>query len=509
MSLEVTLRNAVSGLAVTQKNIEVVSRNVSNGQTEGYTRKIHKQEARDPRIGGVNALDAVRIVDEAMRRDLALQEGKVANFTVREAALGRIEAVNVDPEDELSLSSVFGRLREAFSELSSSPESPALQQAVISNATSLTETIRRLAGVYEDERDRTQTDIAASITKVNNLLENIANLNDSISTAVKAGRKVPDLEDQRDQAIKSLSEEMNVTVVSRQDGTVAVLTSNGRTLVDRTAFTFSFTPTKTDNGTYYPGGGINGILLGGDDITDEIIGGRIGGYVQLRDVTIPQFQAQLDEFAYRLTTTFDDPTPTATSPRPGLRLFVNSAVNGTIPDGSQSTAGRVGFSKTITVPDELRTNPTYVQRGWSNEGATAAPAAPTTPAPPVGSNALITTLLTNVFDLNTITFATTGLGQGGAGGANVPTSLQPQASFAQYTREIVAYQSNERANLTTLLKGETTYRDSLTNKISDQSGVNLDQEVSLLIQLQQTYGANARVITATNRMFEDLLGIIR
>lgn len=498
MSLEVTLRNAVSGLAVTQKNIEVVSRNVSNGQTEGYTRKIHKQEGRDPRVGGVNALDAVRIVDEAMRRDLALQEGKVANYNVREAALGRIEAVNVDPEDELSLSSVFGRLREAFSELSSSPESPALQQAVISNATSLTETIRRLAGVYEDERDRTQTDIAASITKVNNLLENIANLNDSISTAVKAGRKVPDLEDQRDQAIKSLSEEMNVTVVSRQDGTVAVLTSNGRTLVDRTAFTFSFTPTKTDNGTYYPGGGIGGILLAGNDITNEIIGGRIGGYVELRDRTIPRFQAQLDEFAYRLTTTFNTQ---------GLRLFGNAAT-GTMPDPTQTSTGRVGYSKTITVPDPIKNNQTLVQQGWANATPATIPT-PTTPAPPVGSNALITTLLTNVFDLNTITFATTGLGQGGAGGANVPTLLQPQASFAQYTREIVAYQSNERANLTTLLKGETTYRDSLTNKISDQSGVNLDQEVSLLIQLQQTYGANARVITATNRMFDDLMGIIR
>ncbi len=503
MSLEVTLRNAVSGLAVTQKNIEVVSRNVSNGQTEGYTRKIHKQEGRDPRVGGVNALDAVRIVDEAMRRDLALQEGKVANYNVREAALGRIEAVNVDPEDELSLSSVFGRLREAFSELSSSPESPALQQAVISNATSLTETIRRLAGVYEDERDRTQTDIAASITKVNSLLENIANLNDSISTAVKAGRKVPDLEDQRDQAIKSLSEEMNVTVVSRQDGTVAVLTSNGRTLVDRTAFTFSFEATKTDNGTYYPGGSINGILLGGTDVTNELIGGRIGGYVELRDRTIPQFQAQLDEFAYQLTTTFNTQ---------GLRLFGNAAT-GTMPDLTQTSTGRVGFSKTIVVPNTLKTNPSYVQRGWSDTGTFGVPAnaatAPTTPAPPVGSNGLITTLLTNVFDLNTVIFTTTGLGQGGAGGANVSTMLPPRASFAQYTREIVAYQSNERANLTTLLKGETTYRDSLTNKISDQSGVNLDQEVSLLIQLQQTYGANARVITATNRMFDDLMGIIR
>jgi flagellar hook-associated protein 1 FlgK len=490
MSLEVTLRNAVSGLAVTQKNIEVVSRNVSNGQTEGYTRKIHKQEARDPRIGGVNALDAVRIVDEAMRRDLALQEGKVANFTVREAALGRIEAVNVDPEDELSLSSVFGRLREAFSELSSSPESPALQQAVVSRATTLTETVRRLAAVYEDERDRTETDIAASITKVNNLLQTIANLNDSISTAVKAGRKVPDLEDQRDQTIKSLSEEMDVTVISRQDGTAAVLTSNGRTLVDRTAFSFSFTPTKTDNNTFYPGGGINGIRLGGDDITTEIVGGRIGGYIELRDDTIPQFQAQLDEFAYRMTETFN---------AQGLRLFGSNAA-GAMP--GTAPAARIGYSKSITVPDPIKNNPTLVQQGWANGAPATIPTATTRP---VGDNTLVTTLLSNVFDTNTVMFATTNLGPN----SDVSTMLPPSASLAQFTREIVAYQSNERANLTTLLKGETTYRDSLANKISDQSGVNLDQEVSLLIQLQQTYGANARVITATNRMFEDLLGIIR
>jgi len=362
----------------------------------------------------------------------------------------------------------------------------------VSRATTLTETVRRLAAVYEDERDRTETDIAASITKVNNLLQTIANLNDSISTAVKAGRKVPDLEDQRDQTIKSLSEEMDVTVISRQDGTAAVLTSNGRTLVDRTAFSFSFTPTKTDNNTFYPGGGINGIRLGGDDITTEIVGGRIGGYIELRDDTIPQFQAQLDEFAYRMTTTFNTQ---------GLRLFGNTAA-GAMPDATLTTTGRIGYSKSITVPDPIKNNQTLVQQGWAN----ATPATiPTATTRPVGDNTLVTTLLSNVFDTNTVTFATTNLGPN----SDVSTMLPPSASLAQFTREIVAYQSNERANLTTLLKGETTYRDSLANKISDQSGVNLDQEVSLLIQLQQTYGANARVITATNRMFEDLLGIIR
>jgi flagellar hook-associated protein 1 len=481
MSLEVTLRNAISGLGVTQKNNEIVSRNTSNVQTEGYTRKIHQQQQLDPRVGGVTSLDAIRVVDDALRRDLARQEGKVANYSARESALARIEAVNVDPEDELSLTSIFGRLREAFSELSSAPESPALQQAVTNRAVDVTDSLRRMSSVYEDERDRTETDIAASIEKINNLLENIANLNDSITTGTKAGRKVPDLEDQRDLAVKKLSEEMDVTAIARGDGSMAVLTSNGRTLVDRTAFTLSFTPSKTDNGTFYPGGGINGIMLGATDITTEIIGGRIGGYVQLRDETIPQYQAQLDEFAFRMSEAF------STS---GLRLFVDGV------GATPTAATRVGFSKVITIDATVQQNPTYVQRGW--DGTVA-------PTVPPGDTTLIDGILRSVFDSNTISFANTGLGPN----ADITTGLPPAASLAQYSREIVAYQSNQRADLTNLLKGETTYRDSLSNRVADMSAVNLDQEVTLLIQLQQTYAANARVITTTNQMFDDLLGIVR
>jgi flagellar hook-associated protein 1 FlgK len=137
-----------------------------------------------------------------------------------------------------------------------------------------------------------------------------------------------------------------------------------------------------------------------------------------------------------------------------------------------------------------------VQSGW--DGTTA-------PTAPPGDTTEINAILRNVFDTNTIIFSDTGLGPDGS----VSTDLPPKSSLAQYSREIVAFQSNERSNMTNLLKGETTYRDSLSNRINDMSGVNLDQEVSLLIQLQQTYGANARVITTTNQMFEDLLSIAR
>jgi flagellar hook-associated protein 1 FlgK len=49
----------------------------------------------------------------------------------------------------------------------------------------------------------------------------------------------------------------------------------------------------------------------------------------------------------------------------------------------------------------------------------------------------------------------------------------------------------------------------LKTKLSDQSGVNLDTEVSLLIQLQRSYSSSAQVVSTNRQMFNDLISIVR
>jgi flagellar hook-associated protein 1 FlgK len=103
------------------------------------------------------------------------------------------------------------------------------------------------------------------------------------------------------------------------------------------------------------------------------------------------------------------------------------------------------------------------------------------------------------------TFQTSNLGPN----SSLSTSLPGNADFATYATELVSYQANLRATATSQLEPATSLRDQLKTKLSDQSGVNLDQEVSLLIQLQRSYSSSAQVVSTNRQMFNDLISIIR
>ena len=89
------------------------------------------------------------------------------------------------------------------------------------------------------------------------------------------------------------------------------------------------------------------------------------------------------------------------------------------------------------------------------------------------------------------------------------SSLPASTDFASFATELVSYQVNQSANATAQLQSATSLRDQLKTKLSDQSGVNLDTEVSLLIQLQRSYSSSAQVVSTNRQMFNDLISIVR
>ena len=93
--------------------------------------------------------------------------------------------------------------------------------------------------------------------------------------------------------------------------------------------------------------------------------------------------------------------------------------------------------------------------------------------------------------------------------STLSTTLPASTDFATFATELVSYQVNQRANATSQLEPATSLRDQLKTKLSDQSGVNLDTEVSLLIQLQRSYSSSAQVVSTNRQMFNDLISIVR
>jgi len=74
---------------------------------------------------------------------------------------------------------------------------------------------------------------------------------------------------------------------------------------------------------------------------------------------------------------------------------------------------------------------------------------------------------------------------------------------------MLASQAQDSAGTTTRLGMEQTVQTTLAGKLSGESGVNMDTEMSSMIQLQNAYGANARVIAAIQAMWTQLLNAVQ
>jgi flagellar hook-associated protein 1 FlgK len=81
-------------------------------------------------------------------------------------------------------------------------------------------------------------------------------------------------------------------------------------------------------------------------------------------------------------------------------------------------------------------------------------------------------------------------------------------SLAADAQGFVSQQSSDTAQASTDLSSATAYQTTVSSRFSDQSGVNVDTEMGLMIQLQNSYQANARVIQTAQAMFTALVSAI-
>lgn len=93
-------------------------------------------------------------------------------------------------------------------------------------------------------------------------------------------------------------------------------------------------------------------------------------------------------------------------------------------------------------------------------------------------------------------------------GSDITTGINGASSLTDYARKIVNSNAQELSLIQSRKEDETTLQSLLEQKILDDSGVNLDEELGYLIVVQTAYAASARVINAVNEIFDDLLNLI-
>ena len=157
--------------------------------------------------------------------------------------------------------------------------------------------------------------------------------------------------------------------------------------------------------------------------------------------------------------------------------------------------GYVGFANSIQVNPAVQNDPSMVRDGDVPPASALA-----------GYTGMINAVLNNVLGSNPpLVSQVSGLGP--AGNLNAPYVSPP--TLGQLASTMVAAQSQDSAATTSHLATEQAVQTTLGSKLSSQSGVSMDTEMSNMIQLQNAYGANAKVIAAVQSMWTQLLNSVQ
>ena len=302
------LRTAQSGLLATQQALDITSRNISNVNTVGYSRKIvtFENSALVGAGSGVNISEIMRNVDQGLLKSFRLESSELNALSSQDTFWNRLQDLFGTPEANTSISHTVSQFSEALESLVVSPNNALEHTEVVRHADDLMQQLQEMSLAIQELRLQADQKLTEVATEINSLVNEIDTLNDDIIASGSVSRETSDLKDQRDLKVSRLAELIDIRYFARSDGDLVVFTSNGRTLVDTVppavthVSSSAVTPTTT-----HAEGDFGGFFIGSsenpaNDATNDIRDGQAKGLIDMRDTVLTNLQSQLDDMAAQL-----------------------------------------------------------------------------------------------------------------------------------------------------------------------------------------------------------------
>ncbi len=287
-------------LMAQSQSISTAGHNISNADTEGYSRQRVQLRQFDPiyrpdltraetpgQIGqGVSIESITRVRDELLDAQITAQANQESYWSTREKYYVMLEQIYNEPED-VSIRSNMDKFWSSWQELSLYPESQAARQSIVTRGESLINSIRQRFNSLEGIGTLLNGDIEATVEQVNTYAKQIAEINKEIVRSKAMGDNPNDLLDRRDLMVEKLSSLVNVTTDQR-DNDEFMVHIDGRVLVQGGSARALDVVSPTDNNTYNK-------VVWADTGNDALIkGGSLGALIELRDVDVRNELQQLN-----------------------------------------------------------------------------------------------------------------------------------------------------------------------------------------------------------------------
>lgn len=319
MGLGTALDTAISGLRGTQAGIGIVSQNVANAGTAGYVRRgVSNVDSVTGRTVGVNNPQVQRLLDRIVQHQLWQETSGAAYTATRAEAFAGLDQLYGAPGSKTALDSMFSAFTSSLQALQNDPSSYTNRTAVLDAASQLANRLRSVSEGVQTLRNQAEAGIGNAVTRVNELLESLTNVNARIVNG-EASSGTADLRDQRDRIVSELSQYVEIRTSEQPNGSISIVSASGTQLFDgRPTVKFEFDQRSSLGANSQWSAdpaqrGVGTILAkdlsgnGFDAIANNTFrSGEIGALIELRDKTLVQAQAQLDEIAAQLSSALSD-----------------------------------------------------------------------------------------------------------------------------------------------------------------------------------------------------------
>ena len=560
MGLMDALNIGVRGLAAAQSSIDVTGQNISNANTEGYSRKRADLEASavvselyGQKGTGVDVTSINRVRDAFLDRQTWEQAGDLGQTTELDNAYTRLENILREPTEN-GLAAQMNKFWASWQDLANGPGNPSARESVKATANVLIDTFHNVFKQIEDYGMSMNNPLDQKSKDVNNITNQIYQLNEQVAGTEATGKqKANDTRDKRDLLVRKLAQLIDVQTVEDSHGR-EIITSGGNLLVGPSE--------AVQIGTY----GINTTLADGTISTELRLkfmasglafnprSGALKGIMDSRGDILTRYKDQLNTLAKTVVTQvngkhiegytlnhatgvyFFDPTKVNAG-----NIELSASVNSDSNNIAAAKGGKIvevtsflppgGIPAALTPAMDLKT----ISNAYQNltqggvkltlangvvldEGAgkdyivdyekgviTFINYAKYNPADPI----------TVKIAYNTTGFSGNGNGLGAADIAEVRfnKSMTPdkQGNLTQSVNEfysaVIGKMGIEKNQNSSRKDTKTFLIQQMDSEQSSISGVSLDEEMSNMIKFENSYKASAKFIQTVSQMIETLMGI--
>jgi flagellar hook-associated protein 1 len=312
LGLNGIVSSALSALQTNSAALRVVSNNIANINTPNYARRaVELQTLGSGGIAaGVDIADIRRVVDQYLTQESLGARSASARFDVQSNTFDQIGALLGSPGDGSALTSKLSKIFAALGQAALSPATPSSQDNVVNAMKSLASSVSAMSDSLSGLQTQVDSQISTSVATANSLIKQIYDFNKLIKLADAQGNTDTVYLDQRDAAINSLAQQMDLRTVPQTDGTILVSTQDGVNLVGQSYAQLSYTPAS--GGQFQPIQVQDIDPRSGQPISasrsldPHLTGGTLKGLIEMRDGTLANLKNELGAFAQGMALSFNN-----------------------------------------------------------------------------------------------------------------------------------------------------------------------------------------------------------